>query len=200
MVLEKTFESPLDCKEIQLIHPKGNQSWIFIGRTEAEAPILWPPDAKSWIIGKDPDAGKDWRQDEKVTTEDKMVGWHHQLKGHEFEQIPGDGEGQRNLVCCSPWGHKQSNTTSVQFSSVTQKCPTICDPMDCSTPGFPVYHQLLEFTQTYVHWVDDAIQLSHPLSSPSPPAFNLSQPQGLFQWVSSSHQVAKVPEHWARGP
>ena len=87
VVLEKTLESPLDSKEIQPFHPKGNQSWIFIGRTDAEAetPILWPPDAKNWLIGKDPDAGKDWRQEEKGTTEDEMAGWHHQLDGHEFE-------------------------------------------------------------------------------------------------------------------
>ena len=87
VVLEKTFESPLDCKEIQLVHPKGNQSWIFIGRTDAEAETrtLWPPDAKNWLIGKDPDAGKDWRREEKGMTEDEMVGWHHQLNGHEFE-------------------------------------------------------------------------------------------------------------------
>ena len=87
VVLEKTFESPLKCKEIQPVHPKGNQSWIFIGRTdtEAETPILWPPDAKNWFIGKDPDAGKDWRQEEKGMTEDDMVGWHHQLDGHQFE-------------------------------------------------------------------------------------------------------------------
>ena len=87
VVLEKTLESPLDCKEIQPVHPKGNQSWIFIGRTDAEAetPILWLPDAKNWLIGKDPDAGKDWRQVEKGMTEDKMVAWHHQLNGHEFE-------------------------------------------------------------------------------------------------------------------
>jgi len=86
-VLEKTLESPLDCKEIQPVHPKGDQSWVFIGRTdvEAETPILWPPDAKSWFIWKDPDAGKDWRQEEKETTEDEMVGWHHQLSGDEFE-------------------------------------------------------------------------------------------------------------------
>ena len=88
VVLEKTLESPLDSKEIQLVHPKGNQSWIFIGRTDAEAetPILWLPDVKKWLIGKDPDAGKDWRQGEKGTTEDKMAGWHHRLNGHEFEQ------------------------------------------------------------------------------------------------------------------
>ena len=90
VVLEKTLESPLDFKEIKSVHPKGNQSWIFIGRTDAEAPILWPPDAKNWLTGKDPDAGKDWRQ-EKGTTEDKMTGRHHQLNGHEFEQDPGDG-------------------------------------------------------------------------------------------------------------
>ena len=87
VVLENTLESPLDSKEIQLVHPKGNQSWIFIGRTDAEAggPVLWPPDAKNWFIWKDPDAGKDWRQEEKGTTEDEMVGWHHRLNGHEFE-------------------------------------------------------------------------------------------------------------------
>ena len=96
VVLEKTLESPLDCKEIILANPKGDQPWIFTGRTvaEAEAPILWPPDAKSWLIRKDPDAGKDWRQEEKVMTEDEIIGWHHWLNGHEFEQASGDGEGQ----------------------------------------------------------------------------------------------------------
>ena len=103
--MEKTLESPLDCKEIQRVHTKGNQFWIFIGSTvvEAETPILWPPDVKSWLMGKDPDAGKDWRQEEKGTTEDEMVGWHHRLKGHEFEQAPEVGEGQGNLMCYSPW-------------------------------------------------------------------------------------------------
>ena len=105
VVLEKTPESPLDCKEIQPVHPKGDQSWVFIGRTdvEAETPILCPPDEKSWLIWKDPDSGKDWRQEEKGMTEDEMVGWHHWLNGHEFEQAPGDGEGQGSLVCYSPW-------------------------------------------------------------------------------------------------
>ena len=102
--------SPLDCKEIQPVHPKGNQSWIFIGRTgvEAETPILWPPDAKSWLIWKDPDTGKDWGQEENGTTEDEMVGWHHQLSGHELGGTLGDGEEQGGLMssCCSPWGHK----------------------------------------------------------------------------------------------
>ena len=113
VVLEKTLESLLDCKEIQPVHPKGDQSWVFIGRTDAEAetPILCPPDVKKRLIGKDPDAGKDWRQKEKGMREDEMVGWHHQLKGHEFEQAPWVGVGQGNLVCCSPWGRKESDTT-----------------------------------------------------------------------------------------
>ena len=113
VLLEKTLESPLDCKEIQTVHPKGNQSWIFLGRTnaEAEAPILWPPDVKSWLIGKDPDAGKDWRQEEKGMREGEMFGWHHLLSGHEFEQASGVGDGQGSLVCCSPWGCKQLDST-----------------------------------------------------------------------------------------
>ena len=110
VVLEKALESPLDCKAIQPVHSKGNQSWIFIGRTDAEAdaPIFWPPDVKNWLLRKDPDAGKDWRQEEKGITEDEMVGWHHQLDGHEFEQAPGV-DGQGSLVCYSPWGHKESD-------------------------------------------------------------------------------------------
>ena len=101
VVLEKTLESPLDSKEIQPVHPK-DQSWVFIGRTdvEAETPILWPPDVKSWLIGKDPDPGKDWGQ-EKGTMEDEVVGWHHQLNGHEFEWTPGVGDGQGGLACCT---------------------------------------------------------------------------------------------------
>ena len=112
VVLEKTLESPLDCKEIQPVHPK-NQSWVFTGRTdvEAETPILWPPDAKNWLILKDPDAGKDWGQVEKGTTEDEMVGWHHQLNEHGFGWIPGIGERQGGLACCGSWGHKESDTT-----------------------------------------------------------------------------------------
>ena len=111
-MLEKTLESPLDCKEIQPVHPKGNQSWLFIGRTEAEAetPILWPPEARSWLIGKDPHVGKDWRQEKKGTTEDEMVGWHHRLNGHKFEYTPGVG-GQGGLTCCRLWGPRESDTT-----------------------------------------------------------------------------------------
>ena len=102
-----------DCKEIKPVNPKGNQPWIFTGRTDAEAetPILWPPDAKNWLIEKDPDSGKDWRQEEKGITEDEMVGWHQRLDGHEFEQALRVGDGQGSLVCCSPWGYKKSDTT-----------------------------------------------------------------------------------------
>ena len=109
VMLEKTLVSPLDSKEIKPVNPKGNQSWIFIGRTdaEAEAPILWPPDTKNWLIGKDPDTGKDWRWEEKGTTEDEMVGWHHRFDGQEFEQVPGVGDGQGSLACCSPLGSQR---------------------------------------------------------------------------------------------
>ena len=112
VVLEKTLESPLDCKETQWVHPKGDQSWVFIGRTdfEAENPILWPPDAKNWLIWKDPDVGKEWRQEEKGITEDEMVGWHHRLDGHAFGETPGDGDGQGGLARCRPWGCKESDT------------------------------------------------------------------------------------------
>ena len=112
-VLGKTLESPLDCQEIQPVHPKGNQSWIFIGRTdgEAETPVLWLLDAKNWLIWKDPDAGKYWRQEEKGTAKDEIAGWHHRLDGHEFEQTPGLDDGQGGLACCSPWGHKELDMT-----------------------------------------------------------------------------------------
>ena len=111
MVLEKTLESLLESKEVKPVNPKGNQPWILIGRTDAEAetPILWPPDAKSWLIGKDPDSGKNWRHEEKGMIEDEMVGWHQQLDRHEFEQDSGVVDGQGGLVCCSPWGHKESD-------------------------------------------------------------------------------------------
>ena len=110
VVLEKILESHLDCKEIQPVHPKGNQSWIFIGSSDvkAETPILWPPDVKSWLLRKDPDARKDWEQ-EKGMAEDEMAGWHHRLEGHDFEQAPGVGDWQGSLACCSRWGCKESD-------------------------------------------------------------------------------------------
>ena len=109
VALEKALESPLDCKEIQSVHPKGNQSWIFTGKSDAEAeiPILWPPEAKNWLVWKDPDAGKDWRPKKKGMKEDEMVGCHHWLNGYEFEQALVVDDGQGGLLCCSPWGHKE---------------------------------------------------------------------------------------------
>ena len=127
-MLEKTLESPLDCKEIQPVNPKGNESWLSIGRTDAEASIIWSPDAKNWLIGKDPEAGKDWRQEEKRTTEDEVVEGHHQIDGHGFEQAPGVGDGQGSLVRYSPWGCKESDmiewlnwTAHIFLKTVTQE-------------------------------------------------------------------------------
>ena len=113
VVLEKTLESALDCKEIQPVHPKGDQSWVFFGRNDAKAetPVLWPPHAKSWLIGKDSDAGRDWGQEEKGMTEDKMAGWHHGLDGLESEWTPGVGDWRGGLACCDSWGRKESDTT-----------------------------------------------------------------------------------------
>ena len=142
VVLEKTLKSPLDSKEIQPVHPKGDQSWVFIGRTnvEAETPILWPPDVKSWLIEKDPDAGNDWGQEEKGTTEgdDEMVGWHHWLDGHGFGWTPGVADGQGGLACCHSWGRKESETIkwlnwtelNLSLSTVQQASAlvTLCPP------------------------------------------------------------------------
>ena len=126
VILEKTLESPLECKKTQPVHLKGNQSWIFIDRidSEAETSILWPPVAKNWLTGKDPDAGKDWRQEEKGRTEDEMVGWHHWLDGHEFEQVLGVGDGQRSLACYSPWGCKESDMTD--WATELNWCTMLC--------------------------------------------------------------------------
>ena len=118
VVLEKILESPLDCKEIKPLNPKGNQPWIFIGKTDAEAPICWLLEAKSWFIGKDPDAGKDWRQAEQGVIKDEVASWHHRLNGHEFEQTSGDSEGQGSLGCWSSQGCKEwlSNWTTTNLS------------------------------------------------------------------------------------
>ena len=133
VVLEKSLESPLDCKEIQPVHPKGDQCWVFIGRTDAEAetPVLWPPHGKNWLIGEDPDAGQDWRQEEKGMTEDEMFGWHHVLDGHEFEQAFRVGDGQGSLACCSPWDHKELDMTEwLNWTDWTVQS------MECSRPEY----------------------------------------------------------------
>ena len=139
---EDSWES-LEWKEIKPVNSKGNQSWIFIERTdaEAEAPIIWPPDAKNWLIGKDPDAGKDWRQEEKGTTEDEVVGWHHKLERHKSEQTSGDGEGQGSLACCSPWGHKESDTTEqLNWTELRADCIFSHGPNKFSHPPCSSYH------------------------------------------------------------
>ena len=147
VVLDKTLGNPLDCKDIQPVHPKGNESWIFIGRTdaEAEAPILWLPDRKNQLFGEDPRAEEDWRQEEKQITEDEMVAWHHQLSGHEFEQDLGVGDGQGSFACWSPWGHKELDTTEWLNWSTGSKNSLYCwDP--CHTVGLLFLFSTLLFS------------------------------------------------------
>ena len=150
VVLENTLESPLDCMEIQPVRPKGNQSWIFIWRTDAEAeiPLLWPPDAKNWLIGKDPDAGKDSKQEEKGTTEDEMAGWHHRLDGHGFGWTPGVGDGQESLACCISWSHKELDTTEwlnwTELNYKAKQCLTT-GSSNCTTMYLP------SWVENYVH-------------------------------------------------
>ena len=146
VVLEKMLESPLDCKEIKPINSKGDQAWIFIGRTDAEAPILWPPDAKSQFIGKDPDTGKYWRQKEKGTAEDEMVRWHQRFDGHEFEWTPGVGDGQGGVACCNSSGRKKSDTTERLIDLL----------LFCHTLGFYVVNFFLWYlfvSSFYIPWV-----------------------------------------------
>ena len=131
VVLEKTLENPLDCKEIQPVHSKGDQSWVFFewNDAKAEVSIHWPPHVKSWLIGKDPDAGRDWGQEEKGMTEDEMAGWHHQLDGREFEWILGVDDGQGGLACCNSWGHKESDTTEwLNWTKLNWMVYSVCIP------------------------------------------------------------------------
>ena len=172
VVLEKTLESPLGCKEIQPVHPKGNQSWIFMERTdtEAETPILWPPDAKNCLIGKNPDAGKDWGQEEQGMTEDEKVGWHHWFDGQGFEQALAVGDGQGSLVCCSSWGGKESDTTkwlncsvcNNVHSDLSSKVKLLGEAWDAYNGintvqeirknGFSCWHHLSPLNLRAIHW------------------------------------------------
>ena len=142
--------SLLNCKEIQPVRTKGNQSWIFIGRTDVETPILWPPNVKNWLIWKDPDAGKDWRWEEKGTTEDEMVGWYHQLDGHEFEQALGVGDGQGRLVCCSPWGCKELDLT--ERLNWTEDIRYLMGGMETSSPQCSVFWERMKSRLAKFGW------------------------------------------------
>ena len=170
VLLEKTLESSLDCKEIKLVNPKGNQSWIFTGRTDAEAETLtlWPPDGKNWLSGKDPDAGKDWRREEKGTTGDEMVGWHHWLNGHEFEQAQGVGDGQGSLECWSSWGCKELDTT--EWLNWTDRLPW---------GSYSVLYSFMGFDKCVMSCIhhDSIIKNSFTaLKIPGAPSIHLSHP------------------------
>ena len=147
-MLEKTLKSPLDSKEIKPVNPKGNQPWIFTGRADVEAPILWPPDVKSWFTGKNPDTGKDWGPEEKGMTEKEMVGWHYWLNGHEFEQALGDSEGQGSLAWCSSWGHKESHTTE-QLNNHS-RVGWVQNPGLYLSHFFSAYFQIFDILQCWV--------------------------------------------------
>ena len=149
VVLERTLGNPLVCKEIKPVHPKGNQSWIFIGRTDAEdeTPLLWPPDAKNWLIWKDPDAGNDRKREEKGTTEDEIVGWHHQLNGHEFKCAPGVGDGQGGLACSSPWGRRVGHDWATEMNWTEWKTTVAPCYLSLTT------RKLRKFNQSWNRWL-----------------------------------------------
>ena len=153
VVLEKILVSSLNCKEIQPVDRKGNQSWMFIGKTdaEAEAPVFWPPDVKNRLLRKDPDAGKDWKKEEKGTTEDKMVGWHHQLNGHEFEQALGVGDGQGGLACCSPQGGKELDMTERLNWTELSKNITLASPLLSPTSSKPCLYWFIPIDFKFPH-------------------------------------------------
>ena len=193
VMLEKTLESPLDCKEIQPVHPKGKQSWIFIGRTdvEAETPILWPSDVKSWLIWKDPDAGKDWRWEEKGTTEDAIVGWHLRLNGHEFGWTPAVGNGQGVLACCSPWGYKELDV--IERLNRTESCSS--SPLKISqwSDRSPHLSSILDLSESLFSFQKHKVDPSPP-PLPLPPVGFVSLPDtrwGCTSQVRFSHVHGK---------
>ena len=207
-MLQKTLKSSLDCKEIQPVYPKGNQFWIFIGSTDAkaEAPILWPPDAKSQHIGEDPDAGKDWRQEEKGMTEDEMVGWHHWLNGHEFEQSPGDGDGQGSLASCSPWDcrvrhywetEQQQSSCIWLFLRIVTFHPLLPLPELSSSAPVPLFAppESLEPLLLPVLPVSLALMLGQHNGPALPPCPGLPGSQVLLPWGGAASVVAVSAAH-----
>ena len=192
MLLEKTLGSLLNCKEIRADNPKRNQPWIFTGRTVAEAPIMWLPYVKCWLIGKDPDAGKDWRQEEKGVTEDEMVGWHHWLNGHEFEQTPGEGKGQRAWHAVVPGVTKSwtrlsnwATTACNTYSCCVPVCSVTSDslqPLDCSMSGFPFLHYF--HSNSLSQWCHPTISSSVTPFSSCPQSFPAS---GSFHMRDPNH-------------
>ena len=178
VVLEKTLECPLGCKVIQPVHPKADQSWVFIGRTDAKAEtlILWPPHAKSWLIGKDPDAGRDWGQEEKGSTEDEMAGWHHQLDGHEFQWTLGLGDGQGGLACCDSWGGKELDTTeSLNWTELRRVIVTKSGPVFYWLNTFLSYLTHILWRSGIYFWPFIISHLGEPI-----PSFANHEPQMKF--------------------
>ena len=180
-VLEKTLVSPLESKEIQPVHPKGNQSWIFIGRTDAEAPVVLSPDAKNWLTGKYPDAGKDWVQEEKGTTENEMVGWHHWLYGHEYEQAPGDGEGQGSLPCCCPSGHRELDMTEPLKNNLL-KCDFFHQPLEMLQFPFKPYSKL---NLTGLILCSEVITMAHGFWPGQGPLWHHQRPSPAWSSIST---------------
>ena len=180
-MLQKTLESPLDCKEIQPVHPEGVQPWDFFGRNDAKAetPVLWPPHAKSWLIGKDYDAGRDWGQEEKGTTEDELAGWHHWLDGHESEWTPGVGDRQGGLACCDSWGHKESDTTErLNWTEGKSGGCAELEPFQSDLEAWGVgVSKVLKSTLPNLKW--NARELTPLASSPGSPSLDW-QPEKCF--------------------
>ena len=182
VMLEKTLESPSDSKEVKPVKPRGNQPWILNGRTdvETEAPILWSPDVKSWLIGKDSDAGKDWGQEEKGATEDEMFEWHHRLNRHEFEQALGDGEGQVSLAWYSPWVHKEMDTIEQLTTMFSQVGMIPLLPRGQPAPGREMTGERV-CSSLHVSWTP--LEVCMPLCSPTSPDI-----------LSLKEQVSRTPE------
>ena len=208
VVLEKSLESPLDCKEIQPVHSEGHQPWDFLGRndTKAETPVLWPPHAKSWLIGKDPDRGKDWGQEEKGTTEDEMAGWHHWLDGHESAWTPGVGDGQGGLACCDSWGCKESDRTErlnwTEEEYILQNFQSFFHYrgfLISALSIFPYWEVASSQQRSHRYW------LSHPLEQALQPLTllptfkNEDNPDSYFTWVMKVHEMM-VLKHLGRRP